>query len=101
MDHGYASILVDRSPGVTSVRTLSPEELGLSPELAQRLADWLLRWEVLSQRWVAGLPETGTTRRDEEQSDRELLTLAFDVQHALAPDVEVTLGGLPPGEHRR
>ena len=101
VDHGYSSILVDRSPGVSSVRTLSPEELGLSPELAQRLADWLRRWEVLSHRSVNGLPETETTRREEEESDRDLLTLAFDVEHALAPDVEVTLGGLPPSEYRR
>ena len=101
VDHGYSSILVNRSPGVGGVWELTPEELGLSVELAQRLTEWLDRWEVLSNRWLNDLPETEESRRAEEQSDRELLALAFDVQHALGPDVEVTLNGLPPGDHRR
>ncbi|MCZ2828168.1 hypothetical protein O2W14_04870 [Modestobacter sp. VKM Ac-2986] len=101
VDVGYSSILVNRSPGVAGVWEMTPEELGLSEELSQRLTGWLDGWHVLSNRWINDLPETEGSRRAEEESGRELVTLAFDVQHALAPDVEVTLFGLPPGDHRR
>jgi hypothetical protein len=56
---------------------------------------------VLSRRWIREEPDTEETLRAEAESARELLTLAYDVQHELGPDVEVLLHGRPLNEHRR
>ncbi len=100
-DYGYNSVLVNRSPGVRGVDELDPAEVGLSHELAGRLAAWLERQEVLSGRWVREEPDTEESLRAETGAARELLTLAYDVQHELGPDVDVLLHGRPLNEHRR
>jgi hypothetical protein len=100
-DYSYESVLENRSPGVMGVDLLDPAELGLSPELAERLAGWLDRQEALSGRWVRDEPDTEESLRAETESARELLALAYDVQHELGPDVEVLLHGRPLSEHRR
>lgn len=100
-DYSYESVLEDRSAGVFGVDLLDPADLGLSQELTGRLTAWLDRQEVLAGRWVREEPDTADSRRAESESARELLTLAYDVQHELGPDVEVLLHGRPLDGHRR
>ena len=100
-DYSYGSVLANRSPGVWGVDLLDPAELGLSEELAGRLAGWVDRQEVLSGRWVREEPDTEESKRAESESARELLTLAYDVQRELGPDVEVLLHGRPLDQQRR
>jgi hypothetical protein len=100
-DYGYESVLENRSPGVMAVALLDPTELGLSPQLVERLAAWHHKQDVLSGRWIREEPDTEETLRAEAELARELLTLAYDVQHELGPDVEVLLHGRPLNEHRR
>ena len=92
VDYGYSSILVDRSPGVLGVREVEPAALRLPPDLARRLGQWLERWDALSRYWTGAEPEPDWVRGDSEVLAREMVTLAYDVQHALGPDVEVRLG---------
>jgi hypothetical protein len=92
VDYGYSSILVDRSPGVLGVREVDPTALGLPPDLVRRLGEWLARWDALSRYWTGAEPEPDWVRGDSEVLGREMVTLAYDVQHALGPDVEVRLG---------
>ena len=101
-DYAYPSVLVDRSPGVFGVDCLDPAALGLSAELAARLERWMDRHEGLSGAWIReDPPETDEERRLGEQQHRDLLTLAYDVQRELGPDVEVLLDGRPLEERRR
>ncbi len=98
-DYAYPSVLVDRSPGVPAIDFVDPAELGLPPELAERLEEWRDRQEALSGAFHRYQPpQTEEERRLGRQQDRELLTLACDVRQALAPDVEVLLWGRPVEE---
>ncbi|RBY88130.1 hypothetical protein DQ244_16400 [Blastococcus sp. TBT05-19] len=101
-DYCYPSVLADRSPGVLGIDLLDPAELGLSPELIARLDAWRDRQETLSGAWIRiDPPVTDEEQSRGEQQQRELLTLAHDVQHELGPDVEVLLDGQPlKGRHR-
>ncbi len=100
-DYGYESVLQDCSPGVIGVLLRDPGELGLSAELATRLTAWRDHQEILSGRWIREEPETEESLRAETRSARELLTLAYDVQHELGPDVEVLLHRRRLDQYRR
>ncbi|NEK87826.1 hypothetical protein GCU60_18970 [Blastococcus saxobsidens] len=102
-DYMYPSVLVDRSPGLFgSVAFVDPAELGLPPELVSRLESWWDRQEMLSGAFHRDQPPMSEVeRRLGKQQDRELLTLAYDVRQALAPDVEVLLWGRPLEERPR
>ena len=101
-DHAYPSVIADRTPGVVGVDLLDPAQLGLSVELAARLELWLERQEALSGAWIRDEPpETEEERRLRELQHRDLLTLAYDVQRELGPDVEVLLHDRPLKEQRR
>ncbi|TFV47783.1 hypothetical protein [Blastococcus sp. TF02A-35] len=101
-DYCYPSVLADRSPGVLGTDLLDPAELGLSAQLTARLEAWRDRQESLSGAWVRDAPPVTEAERNlGEQQQRELLTLAHDVQHELGADVEVLLDGRPlKGRHR-
>jgi len=101
-DYEYGSVLADRSPGTLGTDLLDPAELGLSAELVARLEAWTDRQEALSGAWIRDdPPETEAERRLGERQHRELLTLAYDVQRELGPDVEVLLDQRPLKERRR
>ena len=99
-DYGYDSVLLDRSPGVLGVATEDPIELGLSEGLVRRLRQWLDRQDALSARWVRDEPDTEESLHAEAVLRRELLALAYDVQHELGRAVDVLLDGRPLREHR-
>ncbi|MCA0146725.1 hypothetical protein [Blastococcus sp. LR1] len=101
-DYMYPSIIADRSPGVLGTDLLDPAELRLSAELVARLEAWTDRQESLSGAWIRDDPPvTEAEQHLGEQQQRELLTLAYDVQRELGPDVEVLLDGHPlKGRHR-
>jgi hypothetical protein len=92
-DYAYSSVLTDRSPGVSEVRCLDPRALGLSHGLTARLEAWLDRIERHSASWVRDDPVTDESRAAEEQFERDLVGLAYDVAHELGPEVEVLVRG--------
>jgi hypothetical protein len=101
-DYSYASVLTDRSPGVLgTVDFVDPAGLGLPPELGERLESWRDRQEALSGAFLRDEPATEEERSLGQQQDRELLTVAYDVQQALAPDVQVLLWQRPIEERSR
>ncbi|WP_432573032.1 hypothetical protein [Kineococcus sp. SYSU DK005] len=112
-DFDYASILIDRSPGVGALVHLWPQQLGLSARLCRRLEEWRRRQEVLSGHWMrqwfqgegVGLGEgaggeSKESRRLQEQLARDRLTLAWEVQHELGEDVQVQVNGRGLRQHR-
>ena len=74
---------------------LDPDELGLSPHIGTRMRMWLEEHEALERHYLSDEPETDYTRGAEAKSDRDLLTLAYDIAHELEPDVKVLLNGAP------
>ena len=88
-DYGYSSPLLNRSPGVGGVSQLSPVELGLSDDLAQRLMSWLGR-----------MPSWNSEGGDPEW-DNEGLALAQDLQRELGAEITVLHRDEPVIERRR
>ena len=92
-DYAYSSVLTDRAPGVSEVRCVDPRALGLSHDLTARLEAWLDRMEAHSVLWLRDEPVTSQSRAVEQQLERDLVGLAYDVAHELGPDVEVLVRG--------
>lgn len=85
----YPSPLVDRSPGVDGLEFLDPRELDLSPQLSARLDDWYER-----------APSYLAATESYSDWSKEMLTLAYDLQHELGEDITVLYEGRPVLEHR-
>jgi hypothetical protein len=92
-------MLVDRSPGIRGVRFADPVELGLDVELRARLRSWVARCHALTP-YLIGERQTPEDDAAHAVLRRDLITLAHDVAHQLAPDVEVLVEGRPIREQR-
>ena len=97
MDHGFHFPLVSAS---REGDFDDPAELGLSPELVDRLAAWAERWETLAMREVLREPSSDTIRRDEADLLREQWALADALERELPDEVDLLVFGVPLDEWR-
>jgi hypothetical protein len=101
VDYSYGFPVVNRSPGILGGDVLSPEELGLSPELGSRLTAWADRWDHLAMRDVNGEPETPDSERQWADLARDKFSLLYELRRELDRDVDLLVDGVPLDEWRR